>query len=379
MRRSTLVLCLLIFVPGIAWADDQNAELDQFIRAGETSYRKADYEAARVSYEKAWELAQQTPSNTPVRYDILKRLTAVRAAAGQFAEADNYLQLAINWREIAIGRDDPKIADDLLESVTLCRGMKQFDRAMAILERVRSMHARSEGPGSLAVADDFSRMAQIQMDLKNREGAASSLAAALGLRAKLAGQYDASLLPDLDRLGPLLIMLQRYDVAEDRFRHALVIRESLLGKDSPDLIATVDGLAYACFGQKKYDEADPFYQRLIALWTASAGKEHPMVAMAYDKVAVFYAEQKKFEQAKAAADHANAVRAHFFATGLAQEATEQFAEGKMEETKALYRRALAALDPPDPVYEDVRSQIESILKSMEEPKRKLSKPPPRRK
>src|ERR1700730_5180493 len=145
MRRNTFVLCLLALAPGIAGADDQNAELNQFMRAGEASYGKADYDAARVSYEKAWELAQQTPSNTPVRYDILKRLTAVRAAAGQFAEADNYLQLAINWRETAISRDDPKIADDLLESVTLCRGMKQFDRAMAILERVRSMHVRSAG------------------------------------------------------------------------------------------------------------------------------------------------------------------------------------------------------------------------------------------
>jgi tetratricopeptide (TPR) repeat protein len=379
MRRNTLVLCLLISTLGLAWAYDQNVELDQFVRAGEASYRKADYEAARIAYEKAWELAQQTPSNTPVRYDILKRLTAVSAAAGQFAEADNYLQLAINWREISIGRDDPKIADDLLESVTLCRGMKQFDRAMAILERVRFMHAKSAGPGSAAVADDFSSMAQVQMDQKNGEGAASSLAAALQIRAKLAGQYDASLLPDLDRLGPLLIMLQRYDKAEDTFRFALVIRESLLGKESPDLIVSVDGLAYACFGQKKYDDADPLYQRLIALWTASAGKEHPMVALAYDKVAVFYAEQKKFDQAKAAADHANAVRAHFFATGLSQEATEQQAEGNVEETKALYRRALAVLDPPDPMYVELRAQIESILKSMEEPKRKLSKPPPRRK
>lgn len=379
MWRSTLVLSLLILAPAIAWADDENTGLNEFLRAGEASYRKAEYDAARISYEKAWDLAQQTPPNTPARYDILKRLTAVHAAAGQFAEADNYLQLAINWRETAIGRDDPKIADDLLESVTLCRGMKQFDRAMAILERVRFMHVRSAGMESLAVADDFSRMARIQMDLKNNEGAANSYAAALAIRAKLAGQYDASLIPDLDRLGPLLIMLQRYDKAEDTFRLALVIRESLLGKDSPELISTVDGLAYACFGQKKYDEADPFYQRLIALWTSSAGKEHPMVAMAYDKVAVFYAEQKKFEQAKAAAGHANAVRAHFFATGLSLEATEQFAEGKMEETKALYRRALAALDPPDPLYDELRSQIESILKSIDEPKRKLSKPPPRRK
>src|SRR5260370_32460658 len=117
-----------------AFADDPAAEIEQLMKAGEAAYVKADYGAARVSYEKAWQLAQQTPNKNPVRYDILKHLTAVSAALGQFTEADNYLQLAINWRETIISRDDPKIADDLLVSVAVCRGMKDLDRAQAILE-----------------------------------------------------------------------------------------------------------------------------------------------------------------------------------------------------------------------------------------------------
>jgi len=365
-----------------AYADDPAAEIEPLIKAGEAGYVKADYEAARVSYQKAWEIAQQTPSQNPVRYDILKRLTAVSAALGQFAEADNYLQLAINWREITISRDDPKIADDLLVSVAICRGMKDLDRALAILERVRSMHSRSAGVESIPVASDFSLMAQVYLDQKKLENAVNELVSALRIRVKVAGQYDASLLPDLDRLGETLIALRLYDKAEDTFRHALVIRESLLGKNSADLIHSIDGLAYACFGQKKYDDAEPLYQRLVALWTASVGKEHPMVAMAYDKVAVFYAEQKKFDQAKAAAEHANAIRAHFLALGLAQEADEQQSEGNIDETKALYHRALTVLDPPDPVYDALRTAVESILKALEPPpgpKPKLSKTPPRRK
>src|ERR1051326_3217212 len=376
------ILAVLLLLTPAAFADDAAAEIEQLMKAGEAGYVKADYEAARVSYEKAWELAQQTPPKNPVRYDILKRLTAVSAAVGKFVEADNYLQLAINWRETAIGRDDPKIADDLLVSVAICRGMKDLDRATAILERVRAMHAQSAGAESGTVALDLSLLAQIYLDQKKMEIAINTLVAALRIRGKGAGRFDASLLPDLDRLGETLITVRIYDKAEDTFRHSLIIRESLLGKDSPDLIHAIDGLAYACFGQKKYDDAEPLYQRLIALWTASVGKEHPMVAMAYDKVAVFYAEQKKFEQAKEAADHANAIRAHFLALGLAQQANEQQAEGHLEETKALYQRALTVMDPPDPVYADLRTAVESILKALEPPpgpKQKLSKTPPRRK
>jgi len=361
-----------LMVLGSALADDPAAEIEQLMKTGEAGYVKADYEAARAAYQKAWDLAQQTPPKTPIRYDILKRLTAVSAALGQFAEADGYLQLAINWREVAIGRDDPKIADDLLASVAVCRGMKDSDRALAILERLRFMHSQNAGAESGAVAADFSLMAQIYLDQKNQEDAVNALVSALRIRGKAAGQYDASLLPDLDRLGETLITMNVYDKAEETFRRALVIRESLLGKNSGELIHSVDGLAYSCFGQKKYDEAEPLYERLIALWTGSVGKDHPMVAMAYDKASVFYAEQSKFDKAKAAADHANAIRAHFLALGLASQANEQESEGNLDETKALYRRALVVLDPPDPVYNDLRKSVETILKKLEPPVRPKS-------
>jgi tetratricopeptide (TPR) repeat protein len=158
-----------------------------------------------------------------------------------------------------------------------------------------------------------------------------------------------------------------------------VIRETLLGKDDADLIATVDGLAYACFGQKKYAEAEPIYERLIALWVKSLGDDHPMIAMALDKVSVFYADQKKFDQAKEAQDRANAIRAHFLASGLSGAATEQIEEGNKEAALALYRRALAVMDPPNPVYEELRSQIEEIVKNQEQPPKVTKKSPPPKK
>ena len=352
---------------GCVLADEVDDQIQQAIRAGAASYVKADYDAASIAYEKAWELAQQTPAANPARYEVLKRLTSVRAAAGDFAHADAYLQLAINWRETVIGRDDPKIADDLLVSAAICRGMNDLDRALAILERVRFMHVRSAGTDSVAVASDLSLIAQVYLDQKKPESAVESWFAAVKIREKVVGHYDGSLVGDLDRLGQTLITLQRYAEAEDAFRHALVIRESILGRNSADLIPSIDGLAYACFGQKKYEAAEPLYHRLIALWTTYVGNEHPMVAMAYDKVAVFYADQKKFEQAKAAADQGNAIRAHFLATGLVHEATELLPAGNLEAVKSLYRRALGVLDPPHPVYAELRTAVESTLKSMDKP------------
>jgi tetratricopeptide (TPR) repeat protein len=342
-------------------------DVSGLMAAGDANYMRGDYETARQSFADAWDLVQQTPRDNPERYDVLKRLTSVRAAAGEFGDADNYLQMAINWRENTLGQDDPRIAADLLQAVGLCRGMKDYSRGMVVLNRVLGLHARAGGYESKDVADDYSRMAQLQLDQKKPENAPGPLEAALEIRTKLAGPLDPSLISDLDRLGGVYVTLRAYDKAEQTYRHALVIRETLFGNDHADLIATVDGLAYACFGQKKYDQAEPLYQRLLALWAKHTGEDHPMMAITLDKVAAFYAEQKKYDQAREAADHATAIRAHFLAMGLTQQATEAFGEGNRPEAIALWDRAVKVLDPPNPVYDGLRAEIQQIQKTLAAP------------
>jgi tetratricopeptide (TPR) repeat protein len=356
--------CILFVAALLAYAQEP---IPPLMEAGNAAYLKGDYETARQSFLKAWDAAQQLPATDPVRYDVLKRLTSVRAAAAEFEDADQFLQLAINWRENTNGQDDPKIVDELLLSVQYCRGMKNYDRALMILSRVMSIHRTRYGTETAVFADDLSREAQIQMDKKNVPAAIRALENAISIRTKAAGPLDPSLIGDLDRLAGAQIFQRAYSRADETYRRALVIRETLFGKNDADLIATVDGLAYACFGQKKYDEADPLYQRLIGLWVKSVGDDHPMVAIALDKVATFYADQKKYDQAKEATERANAIRAHFLATGLSGAATEQIAEGNKDAAVGLYRRALAVLDPPHPMFEETRGEIEEIVKAMAAP------------
>src|SRR4051795_2002536 len=101
---------ILFLAAVLAYAQEP---IPPLLEAGNAAYLKGDYESARQSFLKAGDAAQETPASDPVRYDILKRLTAVRAAAGEFADADQFLQLAINWRENTNGQNDPKVVDDL--------------------------------------------------------------------------------------------------------------------------------------------------------------------------------------------------------------------------------------------------------------------------
>lgn len=363
-RLCLLSLCLAAC---LAAQEETPPTIPQLTKDGDALYLKGDYEGARLVFTRAWELAQQTPKENPERYDILKRLTSVRAAAGEFADADTWLQQAITWRENTLGWKDHKIADDLLISVNLCRGMKDFDRAQVILRHVMSLHIEAYTYLSPTVADDFSRMAALDGEQKKIETAINSLNTGLEIRTKLAGPLDLSLVPDLDRLGEYHTMMRAYPLAEAAYRHVLVIRETLYGKTHADLIATVDGLAYALFGQKKYEEGEPVYKRLIGLWESSVGKDHAMVAVALDKLAVFYDAQKKYPEVHEILERSTAIRARFLAFGISQQATAAFAEGQLEQAKAYYQRGLAVLDPPNPINEELRGQFEALLKTLDAP------------
>jgi len=374
--------CLLVVcAAGCSGQDEKPAPaIPDLLQAGQAKYMHGDYEAARQSFLQAWDLAQNTEPSDPVRYDVLKRLTSARAAVGEWADADNFLQLAISWKETNTA-DDPKIADDVLLSVAFARGAKEFERALWIMGRVRSLHSRAYGMNSVQIADDFSRTAQIYAEMKKPEEAVNALHTALSMRTNLVGPLDPSLVYDLDRLGGLQITMRAYDEAEATYRHALVIRETLYGKQHADLIATVDGLAYALFGQKRYDEAEPVYKRLLSLWIFSVGNDtHPMVAMALDKIALFYAEQKKWDQAREATTEANAIRAYLLADGLSGEAAQRLDEGVMAEALPVYQRALKILDPPNPVYDKERADIENMAKELDKVlKRPPTKAPARKK
>lgn len=346
-------------------AQEKPADPQLLLNDARASYMHGDYAAARTALEQAWKLAQdQLPEDSPVRYDVLKRLALVNAATGNFNDANTYLQLAVWWREKVNGPADPKIAADLIQGAAYCRAMKDFDRGMTMLKRAMEMQrAAAAGADTIDTANDYSRMAEIDTDWKKPEEAVTALNMAIAIRGKLTGPLDPSVVPDLDRLGPVYISLGEYANAEWIFRQALLIRESIYGNKNPDLIATVDGLAYALFGEQKYDAADPLYRRLLGLWVDSVGEKHAMVAMALDKIAVFYTAQKKYAEAKEASDRANAIRAYGLAQGLANEAAQVLVNNP-DAARDLFRRALSVLDPPNPIYDELRARLAAKLETM---------------
>jgi tetratricopeptide (TPR) repeat protein len=352
----------LILLAAICWSVHAQTAVQPPLKEGDAAFQAGDYTAARQFFEKALKIA---PANSQTRYDVLKRLTSASAAAGQFADAQNFLGQAIEWRESTLGPKDPKIADDLVLSVNLEVRTKDFDRALATAQRVQSIHSAAYTWDSIPVADDLMRMGQIYMLQKQPNLAIRPFIAALEIRTKLLGSLDAGLLPVLDRSNDAFEAMGHGNAS--MYRQALAIRETLYGTDSPELISTIDGLANTYYKEQMYAAAEPLYLRLVALWERVGGKDHPMVAVVLDKLVVFYAKEGEIDKARQALARSVAIRSGFLAVGLSHQAADEISQDHQEQAKALYHRALAAIGPATPANEDLIEQIKKALSDLRSP------------
>jgi tetratricopeptide (TPR) repeat protein len=357
MRRLLVFAGVSFLLCIAAAAQDPPAGADELMATANAKYLRRDYPASLTLYEEARQIVEQGPAEDPRRYDILKRLTTVASAAGDYPAANRYLDAAIQWRLDHTGPADAQVLAGRLQQVGIYRAMGDDAEAKVVLQTVIVKHEELGGRRSPALADDHSLMGQIYFESHKKEDAAQEWELAIALRGINAGPLDVTQVPDLDRLGGVYIELLRYPEAEETYRKALIIRESVLGAEHADLLATLDGLAYAYFGEKKFDEAEAAYKRLIALWTKAVGETHPMLAIALDKLALFYDKQQRYSEAREAYERANAIRTLFLAQGLRKEAVDIASSGDMPGSLSLSRRALRELDPSNPLFDQLREQI----------------------
>jgi tetratricopeptide (TPR) repeat protein len=369
------VLCCVVVL--LAAAFQQVApDVDSLLGSGREYYAKGDFEQSRRDLEEAWKRAEELPRDDSRRYEVVKQLAATLSAGGDYDAAENYLQIAINWKEQQKVRNID-LAPDLIELALLCRARQDYERGLVILQRVMTFYLPSGGADNPAAADVLSLMGVLNLDMKRFDEAVPVLELALKARETELGPTHVGLLPDLDRLGPALLSLRAYDKAEIVWRRSLMIREHLNGRLSAELIPSLDGLAYALFGQKKWDQAEIYYRRLLDVWQFSAGADHPMVPLTLDKLATFYREQARLDDSDRAAARANSIRKLILAKGLYEEARVRLLRDYRDLAERLLRQALTTLDPVSEMHQELRTQIEQELAGFK-PKPRVPRTPPRR-
>src|SRR3984957_713022 len=176
-------------------------------------------------------LPPEKPPGKEDRYDALKQQVSSSVVAGQFADAQRFLQQAIALRQSS---------SDLLLSVNLDMRTKEYDHALATAQRVQAMHVATYGSESIPAADDLLRIGEIYMAQGKQVQAMSPLLDAYGIRTRLNGSLDPGLLPVLDAINEANLAIAGPHGAfaghtnEAFYRQALTIRETLYGENSSE-------------------------------------------------------------------------------------------------------------------------------------------------
>lgn len=360
---SLLILCSLASTAGQTPAVQSLVKsAPGLLQDGLASYQKGDRATALSLLEEARQIADTGPAESRTRYEVLKALTAVNASIGDYEKAEQYLEIAMNWRERYEKAALVDLSDDRIELAGILEWRKEYERAAALLKSIEQQYARQpQGMADPRLADVLSRQAQVYSAMGEKPAAVVYSERSIRMRAAQLGEWHVWLTTELERLGVYALQARDYAKAEEAYQHAVLIRERAQGRDHIDLVSSLDGLAYALYGQKKHAEAEQVYERLLKSWIGTAGQEHPMVILTLDKIASLYRDWGREDDAQAAEAKAVALRALFHANGLVRQAGELIRQKQMKEALALYRKALALTDANRIEHAELRKKLTASL------------------
>jgi tetratricopeptide (TPR) repeat protein len=275
----------------------------------------------------------------------LQELSWNLQAEGKLDEASELCREALHLMEQSDGMDSPDVANLLNDLAEIEQERQNFEEALALAERARSIQDRlgERFTGEVAARIRVKTLAliggtrRIQGDYAHAEddlksalaiavaecGKASEQAAEarnnLGMLYKYWGRFDAGLKLYEEALAAIIaihgdeslasgaiyhniggIFHARGDfaAAEEPARKAWQISRQLLGEDDPKTL--LDAAAYAAVldGLERYDESEPIYRRALAIFERVYGPEHFEVAATLHNLAAVLAARGDRQEAE---------------------------------------------------------------------------------
>jgi tetratricopeptide (TPR) repeat protein len=329
---------------------------------GIAAQQKGDHATARGALEEARTLSEAGPAESRIRYEVLKALASEQSSMGDFEQAEQSLERAMNWRERYERASQVDLAGDRLEMAAVLEWRKEYERAAATLASIYQQYLmESKNIVDPRLSDVLSRQAQVHSAMGDKAAAVQFSERAVRVRSAQLGEWHPWLTTALEKLGFYSLQAREYVKAEEAYRRAMLIRERTQGRDHIDLVSAMDGLAYALYGQKKHAEAEQVYKRLLNAWVQTAGVEHPMVILTLDKLTSLYRDCGREADAAEAESRAVALRALFHATGLFRQAGELVRQKRPGEARAIYRKALALLDKSRSEHAELRKKLTETI------------------
>ena len=220
---------------------------------------------------------------------------------GEFKKSEAIYSQAIELYAGRFGRENPRVANLLLNLSLPLRDQRKYAQAEAALREALAIARKNSG-------DETPEMASMLRDLglvlhlanKNPEEAERDEREALAIRRKVLGNQHQDVADSLVRLSNVL-PTDRAAEAEADLREAIAILKSI-GTDHLLLSRAMNYLAVALQHDDRLPEAEEAARESVSLVQKSVGKESPMVLRSLFRLMVIINKEHKYDDLDALFD-----------------------------------------------------------------------------
>jgi len=305
---SALVLCRQALDRAIELygpSDTAVATVLNYLGGLELSLEAVDSAAARVTQALAIRRRAFTENAPPVA-ECLGLLADIRAAQGEFTEADSLYSLAIPTLE-----NNPdgrrQLAGALLGLARLRYVQKVFSESDQLFRRAGELLKLEYPEGHPKLMAQQQGLAIVQMREGMYEDAYATYENMTGLIARIRGPESEELFEPLELMSRIDRYYKRYALAEERARKCLAIGEREYGPSDEQLLNPLLTLTHVCRTRGNYTDAASFGERAAELTLDKFGAHSLAYAKALTELGTVLKESGQSQQLAPVIDQAVAI------------------------------------------------------------------------
>ena len=243
--------------------------------------------------------------------DLYETLGSMYEVLGNYARADEVLHAGLNKLKAALGPDDPKVAEALLQLGVLRGDQARLKEAEILARQGLDVAGRHSPPDSVPVLGAKAVLARVLIQSGSYDKAAALLDPIVRLQPST--QEGTYIFKDsLTADGVANYHLGRYQAAESLDRRALALDRQLFDKGHPQTATDLMNLASVKTTLIEYPEAEHLYREALGMMEAWYGPDQPDTAACLSILAHTLALEGKDTEAETFAERALKIQEHTY-------------------------------------------------------------------
>ncbi|MGI9545058.1 MAG: tetratricopeptide repeat protein, partial [Cyclobacteriaceae bacterium] len=273
---------------------------------GRTQISMGNYDLALESIQKALDIAKTTPSS--LLGDTYNNIGVVYHFKGDYQQALDYYEQALQTREVVLGRLHKKVAESYGNIGLVFSVLGKYQTALDHYHKGEDVLEKILEPGHLNFSYIYNKMGIIYRVKGDYARAQEYYEKTLQIRRENLGELHPDVADVYINLGVIHERNGDYELSMEFTNRAIEIYESVHGESHPFVAKFYLNMGQLNFQQDRLDAAMQYYEKGLKVYLENFGEQHYSVANVYNNMGTFFGAQEEYTRAMDYTQKALAIR-----------------------------------------------------------------------